>query len=147
MIFSQFSPLEFVSKLMNLLDMQSPECVARPLLCCLPSFFFFSPLCSQSVHPPLEKAADPPGIFVIPSARQRGHTIRYGTPFRVTRCFQDFGVSTGSEVVLVFFSVGSLNLWKSWGLFFIRPAERMKAAGVFPRGWCSVSGPVFWSRW
>lgn len=59
---------------MNLLDMQSPECVARQLLCCLPSFP--PALCSRSVHPSMEKAADPPGIFEIPPGWQRGRTIR-----------------------------------------------------------------------
>lgn len=136
MIFHHYSPLEFVSKLMNLLDFGSPEWIALPLLCCLSSFILYS----CSVHLPLEKATCPRGNFVLPRLG-RGSYERRGT-IQSDTCLQDFEYRRG-QGSRRFLSLVCFELVKVLQAFYKGSRGNEGSwSGVLPRERCSISGLV-----
>lgn len=131
MIFHHCSSLEFVSEVMNLLDMGSPECIAAPLLCCLFISFPLLSLCPSAFG----KAAYPRGIFrsLAEGCTNTPYHSEWHMPPRLW-------VWTGSVGTSVFLS-GSFELVKVLRAFYSGSRENAGSwSEVLPGDCCSISG-------
>lgn len=138
MIFHHFYSPKFVSKLMNLLEIGSPECITLPFPSCLSSFFFFALTLSICFW----KGCMSPREFCDPIAWRR--VTRTHRTIQSETCLQDFEDQQGQRLLrflFFFFLSGCFQLVKVLQAF-IRAAERIKIEWVSPRERYSISGLV-----